>query len=219
VQAELRWQGSTALQTFDATQTVSVEHYPLGFAKAQLHGVYIVAENAAGMVLVDMHAAHERIMYEKLKRQWDEPWVSQVLLAPIVVSLNTGQAALIDEAMPALWDKGFVCDWLDPVHCRLQQVPALMAQVDWPEFLVSLAQALDNGSSVDGFFVQQRDQLLASMACHAAVRANRSLTISEMNALLRQMEQTEHASQCNHGRPTWVQIDMTALDKLFLRGQ
>lgn len=192
---------------------------PLGFAVAQIHGVFVLAENADGLVVVDMHAAHERIVYEQLKQAWREERVrSQRLLVPerIAVSEREGQA--LEAHLEGLARLGFELDLAGPESVVIRAVPALLARADGQRLVRDvLADLVELGQSqrIDGVL----DELLSTIACHGSVRANRSLTIDEMNALLRDMERTERADQCNHGRPTWVQLDMQSLDRLFLRGQ
>jgi DNA mismatch repair protein MutL len=205
---------------YASVEAVPAVDMPLGQARAQLHGVYILAESAQGMVLVDMHAAHERIVYEKLKRQWESSWASQPLLIPVLVSLTATQSALLQEAEGLLQDKGFVLDWLGEQQVALRAIPSLLSQAKAEPLLLDMLTALSqHKGSVAHFLERHRDQLLSTMACHGAVRANRQLSIAEMNALLRQMEQTPNIGQCNHGRPTWIEMDMNALDALFLRGR
>lgn len=205
-----------------SASNVTVE-MPLGQARAQIHGVYIVAENNSGLILVDMHAAHERIVYEKLKKQWDNDWAdwaTQTLLVPVRVPLSLEQSAWLEDITPSLNAKGFEFDWLGGQEVVLRALPALLAKANSADLMHDLLNTLiAQGNSVDHQLDRYRDSLLSTMACHGAVRANRQLTLIEMNALLREMEQTQNSGQCNHGRPTWIQLDMRQLDKLFLRGQ
>ncbi|MCH1491175.1 MAG: DNA mismatch repair endonuclease MutL [Luminiphilus sp.] len=192
---------------------------PLGFALAQLHGIYILAQNAQGLVLVDMHAAHERITYERLKRMRDEDGIkTQPLLVPQTVALSAREVATAVEMADALQALGLVLDATGDEQLLIREVPiALMG--DGLEALVRdvLSDMLNFGTS--DRVAAHEDEILSTMACHGSVRANRRLTLPEMNALLRDMELTERSGQCNHGRPTWVQLGMTDLDKLFLRGR
>ena len=192
---------------------------PLGFALAQLHGVYILAQNATGLVLVDMHAAHERITYERLKQAHaSRDIVRQPLLVPLRLRASPAEVTLATEHADALLAAGLVVETGGPEALVLREVPALLGGVDGEALLRDvLADFSAHGQS--GRAVEVGDELLATMACHHSIRANRRLAIDEMNALLRDMEQTERADQCNHGRPTWTQLDMAALDRLFLRGR
>jgi DNA mismatch repair protein MutL len=225
VQAELSWQEqATTPVTEDnahplATVAADGDDMPLGQARAQIHGVYVLAENKAGLILVDMHAAHERIVYEKFKKQWQGQWSSQPLLVPFVLDVTSKQAATMAELLPLLQEKGFDIDWLGQQQLVVRALPALLAKANTQALFADLLASVEQGGTGQHYLEQRQDKLLATMACHGAVRANRQLTLAEMNALLRQMEQTPNAGQCNHGRPTWVQLSMTELDRLFLRGQ
>jgi DNA mismatch repair protein MutL len=192
---------------------------PLGFALAQLGGVYILAENAQGLVLVDMHAAHERISYERLKTAQSGDGIRRVpLLVPIGVALSEREADFVESAGEALAALGLVIERSGPQSIAIREIPALLEGVDARQLALDvIADLIEHGSSRR--IEEQRNELLATMACHASVRANRRLIQPEMNALLRDMEATERSGQCNHGRPTWVQLSMAELDKLFLRGR
>ena len=192
---------------------------PLGYAVAQLAGVYVLAENRDGLVVVDMHAAHERITYEKLKRDFDDRGlVRQPLLVPVTVAVSESEARLVEQAADTLASLGLVVDRAGPTGLVVRELPALLRGADAEamlrDVLSDLAEAEDT-SRIEAAC----DELLATMACHHSVRANRELSLDEMNALLREMERTERADQCNHGRPTWTAITMTDLDRLFLRGR
>jgi DNA mismatch repair protein MutL len=192
---------------------------PLGFALAQLQGVYILAQNAAGLVLVDMHAAHERIVYERFKQRFEGAGITtQPLLVPAAVAVSEREADLAEQSAGLLQELGMEVDRLDREKLLVRSIPAMLQGTD-PEQLLRdlLTDMLEHGSS--DRVRQEINAVLAGMACHGSVRANRRLTLDEMNALLRDMERTERIGQCNHGRPTWVQLSMEQLDKLFLRGQ
>ena len=192
---------------------------PLGFAIAQLSGVYVLAENANGLVIVDMHAAHERIVYEKLKRSFDtKEIVRQPLLLPVTIAVSEAEAARADESAEIFDRLGLVVSRSGPSSILIREVPALLSQGD-VEGLVRdvLSDLLAAGRSNQ--IEDSCHELLATMACHHSIRANRTLTHGEMNALLREMETTDRADQCNHGRPTWTMVSMVELDKLFLRGR
>lgn len=192
---------------------------PLGFALAQLHGTFILAENEAGLVVVDMHAAHERITYEQLKSaQQDGGIRSQPLLVPVSVPLSESEAAASETLSEALQELGFDVVRSGPQSVSVRAVPSLLADVDARQlFLDVLSEFREFGHSRR--LQEAQNTLLSTMACHGSVRANRRLNIAEMNALLRSMEITERSGQCNHGRPTWVQLSRFELDKLFLRGR
>ncbi|UUY09974.1 DNA mismatch repair endonuclease MutL [Pseudomonas sp. J452] len=192
---------------------------PLGYALAQLKGVYILAENAQGMVLVDMHAAHERITYERLKTAMaSEGLRGQPLLVPESIALSQREADCAEEHGSWFQRLGFELQRLGPESLAIRQIPALLKQAEATQLVRDvLADLLEYGTS--DRIQAHLNELLATMACHGAVRANRRLTLPEMNGLLRDMEQTERSGQCNHGRPTWTQLGMDDLDKLFLRGR
>ena len=227
----LLWQPSTPASpaaTFngasstDTTAPLPAGDWPLGRALAQLQGVYILAENAQGLVVVDMHAAHERIVYEKLKSQAGDDATqaiaSQPLLIPATFPATPQEVATAESSAEALRLLGLDISPLSAKTLAVRAVPTSLAQGDAVELARSvLAELAQHEAST--VIQRARNELLATMACHGAVRANRRLTLDEMNALLRQMEQTERADQCNHGRPTWRQVTLRELDALFLRGR
>ncbi len=192
---------------------------PLGFALAQLHGIYILAQNANGLVLVDMHAAHERIVYEKLKTALDlNQLASQPLIAPIAMALGERDMALVTDHREFFEQLGFDLAAISPTEIAIRAGPAMLPTLDANAMLRELLDDLaEHGAS--RALTEKRDEILGTMACHGAVRANRQLAIPEMNALLRDMEATERSGQCNHGRPTWYQFALHDLDKLFMRGR
>ncbi len=192
---------------------------PLGFAIAQLHGVYVLSQNKHGLVLTDMHAAHERITYEQLKTRYSEGEIKgQRLLVPLDVQVSETEANLAETRFDDLAGLGLVVDRSGPESLLLREVPALLSRSDAAQLLRDVLS--DMGSMGHSERVEsETNEILSTMACHGSVRANRQLTLPEMNALLRDMERTERSDHCNHGRPTWVQLDMATLDRLFLRGR
>ncbi len=200
-------------------ESANQEFPPLGFALAQLHGIYILAQNANGLVLVDMHAAHERIVYEKLKAALDlNQLASQPLIAPIAMALGERDMQLVAGHRPFFEQLGFDLAAISPTEIAIRAGPAMLPSLDATAMLRELLDDLaEHGAS--RALTEKRDEILGTMACHGAVRANRQLAIPEMNALLRDMEATERSGQCNHGRPTWYQFALHDLDKLFMRGR
>ncbi len=192
---------------------------PLGYAIAQLHGIYILAQNASGLVVVDMHAAHERITYEYLKQSMAADAIrSQPLLVPASLNVSKKEADYAEQHADTFHALGFELDRMGMEKLAIRAVPSLLKESD-TEALVRdvLADLLTHGESQR--IQNAMNEILATMACHGSVRANRKLSIPEMNALLRDMERTERSGQCNHGRPTWTQMSLDQIDKLFLRGR
>jgi len=209
--------------TQDSFSQPSGEVPPLGFALAQLSGIYILAQNAQGLVIVDMHAAHERIVYEKLKTQLDTDRIAmQPLLIPVVFNAERIDVATAEDHAETLAEIGFEIAALSPTALAVRGVPVALKDADAAELardVLAEIREFGAGGVKSGVLTERQNELLSTMACHAAVRANRALSVPEMNALLREMEATERSGQCNHGRPTWHQISVAELDKLFMRGR
>ncbi|MDD2915032.1 MAG: DNA mismatch repair endonuclease MutL [Gallionella sp.] len=197
----------------------SHEEFPFGFALAQLSGIYILAQNTLGLIVVDMHAAHERIVYEKLKAALDaERIATQPLLIPVTFYADALEVATVEAEQATLAKLGFDIAPLSPNTLAVRAMPVLLKQSEAEAAARGVLDELrEFGASRS--MTERRDELLATLACHGAVRANRTLSVTEMNALLREMEQTERSGQCNHGRPTWFQLSMSELDKMFMRGK
>ena len=224
----MRWRspGAWAVSENLRTEYAAVDHdaesmpsatQPLGQALAQIHGIYILAQNGQGLVLVDMHAAHERVLYEKMKAQAGAA-ARQLLLAPISVALKVDEVDAVMAGRDQWLDAGFEIERLAPDTLVVRAVPALLPRED----VSSLVRDVVNGVAEDGashHLDGASDRLLGTIACRSAIHAHRRLTLPEMNALLRQMEQTPRADQCNHGRPTWTQLTLEELDRMFLRGR
>jgi DNA mismatch repair protein MutL len=213
------YQAFMSAATAAAALPAAEQSPPLGFALGQLHGIYILAQNEAGLVLVDMHAAHERIVMEKLKLGLDAGAVArQSLLVPAVLAVDALDIATAEENSEALEKLGLETSVSGPNELAVRAAPALLAGGDIAGLTRDLLKDIREYGASQVLSARQ-NELLATMACHAAVRANRALTATEMNALLREMEETERSGSCNHGRPTWYQLTMADLDRLFLRGQ
>ncbi len=192
---------------------------PLGYAVAQLHGIYILAENQDGLIVVDMHAAHERVTYERMKISWQsQSMKSQPLLVPVSMAISRGEAELAEDSSALFQRLGFEVERMGPETLLVRQIPVFLRDANVEALVRDVISDIKTHGSSDR--VEGRvNTLLGTMACHGSVRANRKLTIPEMNGLLRDMERTERSGQCNHGRPTWTQMSMKDLDKLFLRGR
>lgn len=202
-----------------AEGAVDGREHPLGFAVAQLHGIYILAQNSTGLIIVDMHAAHERITYERMKTDFYREGIqSQPLLVPMSIAVSQREAGIAEECADDLKKFGLGLERSGPESIVIRQVPVILQSLD----VAQLVRDLLSDMITHGYSDQleaKANELMSTMACHGSVRANRSLTIPEMNALLRDMEETERSGQCNHGRPTWTALSMGELDKLFLRGR
>ena len=194
------------------------DEYPLGFALAQLHGVFVLAQNRNGLVLVDMHAAHERVVYERLKTTLRTRVPVQPLLVPSAFAAEAMDVATAEDQAETLAQLGFDVAAIGPTTLAVRGIPAPLADADPATLARAVLHELREFGGTE-VLAAHADEILATMACHAAVRANRSLTVAEMNALLREMEATERAGQCNHGRPTWYQLTLADLDRLFMRGR
>lgn len=222
-QASIKFQQANMEQSSSATVAEPSANYGdsplLGFAKAQIKGVFILAENQQGLVLVDMHAAHERIVYERMKTQWQQSrLIAQPLLVPIVVTLEASQVTIFLTYEKQFNKLGFAGETFGPEQLKITEVPALLAKTD----IVKLVNDMLSDFAVVGSseIVEEKiNAILSTMACHGSIRANRKMTVEEMNVLLRDMEATDASNQCNHGRPTWTQLSMEQLDALFMRGK
>ena len=210
---------SHSAETDQMVDTSETDMPPMGYAIAQLHGIYILSQIQEGLISVDMHAAHERITYEALKNALDEQeLISQPLLIPVTFHVSRHEASMVDDAAELFEALGLGVQRVGPETIKVERVPAILGSVSHEDLVRGVISDLDKiGTSMRT--VEARDELLVTMSCHGSVRANRKLTISEMNALLRDIETTERSQQCNHGRPTWATLTLHELDQLFLRGR
>ncbi len=207
------------LKTPPEEKHTTEEAPPLGFAIEQLHGIYILAQNANGLVIVDMHAAHERIVYEKLKASYKQgDLATQPLLVPITINVSSQEAAIAEQHRDIFLKFGFDIERFGEDSIVVREIPSLLQQADVNTLVLDVLSDLNMYGSTEKL-EEAKNELLSTMACYGSVRAHRKLTLAEMNALLREMENTERSAQCNHGRPTWVQLSIEQLDKLFKRGQ
>jgi DNA mismatch repair protein MutL len=212
------WEESAAVREQE-NSTPQQDAHPLGFALGQLSGIYILAQNLQGLIVVDMHAAHERIVYEKLKTAFDaQQMPTQPLLIPVTFTAEALDIATAEEEQEALKQLGFDIAPLSTNTLAVRAMPAMLKQSHAETAAREVLHELrDFGAS--RALTERRNELLATLACHSAVRANQQLSVPEMNAILREMEQTDRADQCNHGRPTWFQVTLSELDAMFMRGK
>lgn len=208
-----------AVESIESTQKKEDEVPPLGFAIAQLKGIYILAENTQGLVVVDMHAAHERIVYERMKTAFEQGAIAaQPLLVPLSIAVSQKEVALAQDKHAIFTNLGFILEPAGPETLLVRQIPVMLNKANVEQLVRDVLSDITTFGSSDRIR-QNINEILSSMACHGAVRANRQLSLPEMNSLLRDMETTERSGQCNHGRPTWTQMSLGQLDKLFMRGQ
>jgi DNA mismatch repair protein MutL len=208
-----------AAASLSAPAPAIAETPPLGFAIAQLHGIYILSSAPDGLILVDMHAAHERTTYERMKSALaDGRIVSQPLLVPLSVSVAAAEADVLEEHAPTLTRAGLELVRSGPTRVQIRAIPVFLAAIDLEDLVRRLGADLCANGATRGI-EEALNEVLGTIACHGAVRAHRNLTIPEMNALLREMERTVRSDQCNHGRPTWTYLSLADLDRMFLRGR
>ena len=211
--------GSAPLRTLHSALPVTHDEAPLGYALAQLSGIYILAQNEQGLIVVDMHAAHERIVYERLKTAFDQQNMpTQPLLIPVSFAADALDVATAEEEQEALAQLGFDIAPLSPTTLAVRAMPAMLKQAHAEAAARDVLHELREYGATRAL-TERRNELLATLACHSAVRANQQLTVPEMNGILREMERTERSGQCNHGRPTWFQISLAELDAMFMRGK
>ena len=214
---QINYQSSLDAKTDTPTEQSDIPL--LGYAVAQLHGIYILSQNKDGLVLIDMHAAHERVVYEQLKNsQANDNLARQQLLVPLKIAVTESEASLTDNHHVLFDSFGFDINRLGDTSIVIRTIPNILSTVDIPELIRDVIADIQK-HSISTRVEELRNEMLSSIACHGSIRANRSMTIHEMNALLRSMEETERSNQCNHGRPTWIQLSISDLDKLFLRGR
>jgi len=217
--AEPQFSYQSSLASNADTQSEQNDIPLLGYAVAQLHGIYILAQNKHGLVLVDMHAAHERVVYEQLKTSnASDNLARQQLLVPLQIAVTDSEASLVENQHTLFDSFGFDINRLGDTSIVVRTIPNILSSVDIPELIRDVIADIQK-NAMSTRVEELRNGILSSIACHGSIRAHRSLTVHEMNALLRSMEETERSNQCNHGRPTWVQLSINDLDKLFLRGQ
>lgn len=210
---------ATGQEHFSPTAVPSAPEHPLGYALGQLHGIYLLAQNAQGLIVVDIHAAHERILYERLKEKMqDSRMAAQALLVPFSLNLSLQEVAVVESHGPVLKQLGFEVALSGPQSLVVRAIPALLAAQDLEKLMRTLLQNLGEYDA-QSVVVERGNELLATMACHGAVRAGQLLSLAQMNALLRDMEQVDRSDQCNHGRPTWRQVTLDQLDQEFMRGE
>lgn len=206
--------------SLDSTNQINDENIPpMGYALAQLSGIYLLAENKQGLIVVDIHAAHERITYERMKLQLADRGVArQPLLVPVTISVSSQDLAIVEQHRSVFQELGFEVESLGAETVAIREVPEILINSDIAQLILDVISDLKE-YEVSDRVTAHVEEIMGNMACHRSVQANRRLTLDEMNQLLRDMESTERSDQCNHGRPTWVQVGIEELDKWFLRGR